>query len=215
MSDIERVRAWRQRLKDGGLVPMTVWVKPETEARYQDLALQSHRSGSELVQLALDAYRLDPALVSATATDTEQIHTIIREELDEAMAIMTATVTAIVTDTVKEMLPAMVQDALQPYVADTVPATETATPQEPRWLTTGEAFVSDMATATDTDTAGSALLQEPLVFSVSDTETDTATETTAPTGADPEAAAETSPAPRGRRTARDPARRRKAPTPSN
>ena len=106
MSGTERVRAWRQRLKDGGLVSMTVWVKPETKARYQDLALQSHRSGSELVQLALDAYRLDPALVSATSTDTEQIRTIIREELDEAMAIMTATVTAIVTDTAKEMLPA-------------------------------------------------------------------------------------------------------------
>src|SRR2546425_12705191 len=57
MSDTERVRAWRQRLKDGGLVPMTIWVKAETKARYEDLALQSHRSGSELVQLALDAYR--------------------------------------------------------------------------------------------------------------------------------------------------------------
>src|SRR5439155_141165 len=105
MSDTERVRAWRQRLKDRGLVPMMVWVKPETKARYQDLALQSHRSGSALVQLALDAYRLDPALVSAAATDTEQIRAIIREELDEAMAIMTATVTAMVTDTVQEMLP--------------------------------------------------------------------------------------------------------------
>ena len=62
MSDTERVRAWRQRLKEGGLVPMTIWVKAETKARYEDLALQSHRSGSELVQLALDAYRLDPAL---------------------------------------------------------------------------------------------------------------------------------------------------------
>jgi hypothetical protein len=215
MSDTERVRAWRQRLKDGGLVPMTVWVKVETKARYEDLALQSHRSGSELVQLALDAYRLDPALVSATAPDTAQIRAIIREELDEAMAIMTATITAMVTDTVKEMLPAMVQDALQPSGADTVPAAETATPQEPRWLTTGEACVSDMATDTDTDTAGNALPQEPLAPSVSDTETDTVTETTAPTDADPEAAPEASSAPRGRRTARGPARRRKAPTPSH
>jgi hypothetical protein len=188
---------------------MTVWVKPETKARYQDLALQSHRSGSELVQLALDAYRLDPARVSATAPDTAQIRAIIRQELDEAMAIMTATVTAMVTDTVKEMLPAMVQDALQPYIADTVPATETATPQEPRWLTTGEACVSDMAT--DTDTASRALPQEPLAPSVSDTETDIVTKTTAPTTADPEAAMETSPAPRGRRTAQGAARRRPAP----
>jgi hypothetical protein len=31
MSDTERVRAWRQRLKDGGLVPMTFWLRPETK----------------------------------------------------------------------------------------------------------------------------------------------------------------------------------------
>ena len=111
MSDTERVRAWRQRLKDNGLVPMTIWVKAETKARYEDLALQSHHSASEVAQLALDAYRLDPALVSATATDTAQLHTLIREELDEAMAIVTATVTAIVTDTAKETLPALVETA--------------------------------------------------------------------------------------------------------
>src|SRR6266568_4819229 len=139
MSDTERVRAWRQRLKDGGLVPMTIWVKAETKARYEDLALQNHRSGSELAQLALDAYRLDPAMASVPVTETE-----------------------------------------------------TATPQEPRWLTTVEAFVSDMATDTDTDIAGSALPQEPLAPSGSDTETDAVTETTAPTGADPEATTETS-----------------------
>src|SRR2546427_6789940 len=57
MSDTERVRAWRQRLKDSGLVPMTIWVKADTKARYEDLALQSHHSASELAQLALDAYR--------------------------------------------------------------------------------------------------------------------------------------------------------------
>src|SRR5881397_1000778 len=118
MSDTERVRAWRQRLKDRGLVPMMVWVKPETKARYQDLALQSHRSSSELVQLALEAYRLDPALVTAPVADREQLRALIREELDEAMAIITATVTAFVTDTAKETLPALVETALQRYVAD-------------------------------------------------------------------------------------------------
>ena len=118
MSDTERVRAWRQRLKDGGLVPMTVWVKPETKARYQDLALQSHRSGSELVQLALEAYRLDPALVTAPVADREQLRALIREELDEAMAIITATATAVVTDTAKETLPALVETALQGRVPE-------------------------------------------------------------------------------------------------
>ncbi len=125
MSDTERVRAWRQRLKDNGLVPMTIWVKAETKARYEDLALQSHHSASELAQLALDAYRLDPALVSSTVTDIEQIRAIVREELDEAMAIITATITAIVTDTARETLPALVEATLQRYETDTVPDTET------------------------------------------------------------------------------------------
>src|SRR2546428_8347310 len=177
MSDTERVRAWRQRLKDGGLVPMTIWVKPETKARYQDLAARSHRSGSELVQLALDAYRLDPALVAVPVTDTEQIRTIVREELDEAMAIITATITAVVTDTARETLPALVETTLQHYVPDTVTEMETATPQEPGWLTTVEAFVSDIATDTDTDTAESALPQAASSPYVADTVTDTETET--------------------------------------
>src|SRR5213594_1732946 len=109
MSDTERVRAWRQRLKDGGLVPMTVWVKPETKARYEDLALQSHRSGSELAQLALEAYRLDPAAVAAPVPDTEQLRALVRDELDQAIAIITATVTATVTDTITAALPPMVE----------------------------------------------------------------------------------------------------------
>jgi hypothetical protein len=127
MSDTERVRAWRQRLKDGGLVPMTIWVNPETQARYQDLAARSHRSGSELVQLALDAYRLDPAAVAASVTDIEQIRTIIRDELDQTTAIITATVTSTVAETLTAMLPALVQAAMPPSVSDTVTATEPET----------------------------------------------------------------------------------------
>ena len=177
MSDTERVRAWRQRLKDGGLVPMTIWVKAETKARYEDLALQSHRSGSEIAQLALEAYRLDPAALAAPVPDTAQLRTLIREELDEAMAIITANITAIVTDTARATLPALVETALQRSVSDTVTETETATPQEPRGLTTVEAFVADMATDTDTDTAGSTLPQESSAPYVADTVADTETET--------------------------------------
>jgi len=64
-----------------------------------------------------------------------------------------------------------------------------------------ERSVADTVTAMETDAAGSVLSKEPLAPSVSDTETDIVTETTAPTTADPEAATETSPAPRGRRKA--------------
>jgi hypothetical protein len=188
MSDTERVRTWRQRLKEGGLVPMTIWVKAETKARYEDLALQSHRSGSELAQLALEAYRLDPAAVAVPVTDVEQLRALIREELDQTTAIITATVTATVTEIIAAALPAMVETALQRSVSDTVTETETETPQEPRWLTTAEAFVSDMATATDTDTTESMPLQGPPASRVSDTDTDTVTETTTPTAYDPEAA---------------------------
>jgi hypothetical protein len=130
MSDTERVRAWRQRLKDGGLVPMTIWVQPETKARYQDLAARQHRSGSELVQLALDAYRLDPAAVAASATDTEQLRAVIRDELDQTTAIITATVTAMVTETITAMLPALVQEAIPHGVSASVAATATATETE-------------------------------------------------------------------------------------
>jgi hypothetical protein len=206
------VRAWRQRLKDSGLVPMTIWVPADTKARYEDLALQSHRSVSELAQHALAAYRLDPALVSAPITDTAQLQGLIRDEIDQAIAIVTATVTATITEAVTTSLPALIETALQPYVSATVAETETATPQEPRWRTTAEAFVSDVATATDTDTAGNALPQEPPAASVSDTDTATVPEPTAPSTAAPEPPPATPPMPRGRRTARGPARRRTAPT---
>jgi len=188
MSDTERVRAWRQRLKEGGLVPMTIWVKAETKARYEDLALQSHRSGSELAQLALDAYRLDPAAVAAPVTDTAQLRDLIRDELDQAIAVVTATVTATVTDTIAAVLPPMVETVLQRSVADTVTETATATPQGPRGLTTAEACVSDMATATATDTTARVPPQGPPAPHVSDTDTDTATATTPPPAYDPDAA---------------------------
>jgi hypothetical protein len=44
MRDTDRVRAWRDRLKQEGRVPMTIWVTAETKARYEDLALTYHRS---------------------------------------------------------------------------------------------------------------------------------------------------------------------------
>jgi Protein of unknown function (DUF3018) len=180
MSDTARVRAWRQRLKDSGLVPMTIWVPADTKARYEDLALQSHRRVSELAQHALAAYRLDPSLVSAPITDTEQLQGLIRDEIDQAIAIVTATVTATVTEAVTTALPAMIETALQPYVSDTIAATDTATPQEPSWLTTAEAFVSDMETDTDTDTAAGTPLQGSAAPSVADTVTDTETATQHP-----------------------------------
>jgi hypothetical protein len=132
MSDTARVRAWRQRLKEGGRVPMTIWVKAATKARYEDLALQSHRSGSEIVQLALDAYRLDPAAVAATIPDTEQLRGIIRDELDQTTAIMTATVTATVAEIITAALPALGEAAMPRVVAAPAPAPPPEPPPPPR-----------------------------------------------------------------------------------
>ena len=152
MSDTERVRAWRQRLKDGGLVPMTFWLGPETKAHYQDMAVQSHRRPSELAQLALDAYRLDPAAVAASVTDIAQLRALIREELDQTTAIITATVTATISETITTALPAMVEATLQRSVSAIVTATETETRQEPRVPASRGASVSDTEIATATDT---------------------------------------------------------------
>jgi hypothetical protein len=82
MSDTERMRAWRKRLKDGGLVRMTIWVQAETPAPDEALAQQSHRSGSELAQFALEAYQPDPAAIIAAVTAPDQIRARICEELD-------------------------------------------------------------------------------------------------------------------------------------
>lgn len=153
MSDTERVRAWRERLKQEGRVPMTIWIKADTKARYEDLALTYHRSPSELAQQALDAYHPD-AIVSATASDTEQLRTLIRAE----MAKVTADVTAAVTATVTETLMAMVQELVQATIAAAISATETATET-----------VTEAVTATETD--AKTITQIPAAATETDTET--------------------------------------------
>jgi hypothetical protein len=157
MSDTERVRAWRERLKQEGRVPMTIWIKADTKARYEDLALTYHRSPSELAQQALDAYHPD-AIVSATASDTEQLRTLIRAE----MAKVTADVTAAVTATVTETLMAMVQELVQATIAAAISATETATET-----------VTEAVTATETD--AKTITQIPAAATATDTETVTQT----------------------------------------
>jgi predicted transcriptional regulator len=127
MSDTDRVRAWRDRLKQAGLVPMTIWVKAETKARYEDLALTYHRSPSELAHQALDAYHPTAATVSASVADTEQLQALIRAELTQLTADVTATVTATITETLMGQLQELVQAAVVTVVSATVTDTETAT----------------------------------------------------------------------------------------
>jgi hypothetical protein len=161
MSDTDRVRAWRDRLKQAGRVPMTIWVMAETKARYEDLALTYHRSPSELAQQALDAYRPDHPSVSASVTDAAQLRALIQAELaqltDQVTVTVTArvtdtataTVTAAVTETLVAQLPGLVQAAIAATVSASVTATDTVTPP-------GDAVaarVTDTVTGTETATA--------------------------------------------------------------
>ena len=86
MSDTERVRAWRQRLKEAGLVPLTVWIRADTKLRYEDLALQSRRSVSEVAQRALESYHVAPDVLAASETTVETLRLLIREELAQGTA---------------------------------------------------------------------------------------------------------------------------------
>lgn len=156
MSDTDRVRAWRDRLKQAGLVPMTIWVKAETKARYEDLALSYHRSPSELAHQALDAYRPDRPSVSASVTDTEQIRSFIQAEVAQ----LTATVTATVTDTVTATATATVTEALMAQLPGLVQA---AVPH----------CVADTVTDAVTDTSAGVAASAPRTAPVTATETDT------------------------------------------
>lgn len=105
MSDTDRVRTGRKKLRHDGLVSMTIWVKAETKDRYEDLALTHRRSVSALAQQALDTYRPEAVAVTAPATETAQLHALIQAAREQ----MTREVTATVTETLLAKLPALVQ----------------------------------------------------------------------------------------------------------
>jgi hypothetical protein len=139
---------------------MTIWVRAETKARYEDLATESRRSTSELAQRALDSFRPGKDSGAATETDTEQIRALVRGELASFTAEATATVTDVVTETITARLLELVHAAVSSLVSDSVTATETVTDQ-------AGASVTAMVTDTETDTAVE-------TDTIADTETETA-----------------------------------------
>jgi hypothetical protein len=127
MSDTARVRAWRQRLKEEGRVAMTIWVKADTKARYDDLALTYHQSPSELAQQALDAWSPTRVLSTDTVTDTAQLQAMIEAKVE---AITTPQLRAF-QEHVAALVPALVQAALaQQGVTGTATVTGTDTVTE-------------------------------------------------------------------------------------
>jgi hypothetical protein len=114
-----RVARWRERLRQEGKKAVTVWLSTEEELRLKDLAASWHCSPSEVMQQALAQFHPSKPLATVTATDTEQLRGLIRDELAASSLVpdtVTATVTARVTDTVTATitatLPALVREVV-------------------------------------------------------------------------------------------------------
>jgi hypothetical protein len=100
MSDTSRVQELRNRLRDEGKAPVTVWLSREEKRRLEALAKTWHCSTSELVGQALSAYQPASPPVTAAITDTAQLRQCITETVAD---IVTATLPALVREIVEAM----------------------------------------------------------------------------------------------------------------
>ena len=112
MSASQRVQAWRQRMREEGKEPMTIWLGREDKLRLEDLARLWRCSPSALVQQALANFHPTNPYVTATKTDTAQLRALIQGEI-AASPHVTATVTATVAATLVQDLPALVRQLVE------------------------------------------------------------------------------------------------------
>ena len=70
MSESNRMQRWRQRQREAGKEPLTVWLTTAEKLHLEDMALSRHCSPSALVQHALAHLRGESLPVTATVTDT-------------------------------------------------------------------------------------------------------------------------------------------------
>ena len=94
MSESDRVQRWRQRQREAGKEPLTIWLTTAEKLRLEDMALTQRCSPSELVQRMLAQWHGESSPVTDTVTDTEQLRSLMRHELTLAQ-----NVTDTVTDT--------------------------------------------------------------------------------------------------------------------
>jgi hypothetical protein len=80
-----RVQQWRQRLREEGKVPLTVYVGHAEKLRLEDLAATWHCSVSDLVQQAVAAYHPGSPASPGQAASLAQVRELIREELRSAL----------------------------------------------------------------------------------------------------------------------------------
>jgi hypothetical protein len=135
MSEADRVQRWRQRQREAGKEPLTLWISRETKLRLEDLAATSRRTPAELVEHALAQFQPGAPSVAVTVPDAEQLRLLMHEALRETTAV-TELVTDIVTATLARDLPALVREAMASLgvspVTDTdsnVPVTEATAPR--------------------------------------------------------------------------------------
>lgn len=157
MSESDRVQRWRQRQREAGKEPLTIWLTRAEKLHLEDMALTRHCSPSELVQHALALLRGESSPATDTITDTEQIRAIVQHELAQTH-IGADTVTDTITATLQQALPALVRALLHEQhagsvtapVTDTVADTSTSPGDDPR-AETAPAHVAVTVTDTVTD----------------------------------------------------------------
>lgn len=174
MSDTERVKRWRQRQRQAGKEPLTIWLTTEEKLRLEDQALRQRCSPSELIARMLAQGHGESLPVTATVTDTEQIRVLVQQELALSQNV-SATVADTVTATLHQALPGLVRALLQEQQPGSVTATPTSTGEDLRPETEPACVADTVAdTVTDTTPAPSAKRKAPLrQRPVTDTVTDT------------------------------------------
>jgi predicted transcriptional regulator len=124
MSDTARVARWRQRLRDAGKEPITIWLSHDEKLHLEDLARTRRCTTSDMVAQALAQFRPGSSEVTATVADTAQLRVLMEEAVLETTAV-TALVTDIVTATLARDLPPLVQAAIQDLQLQPSPQPET------------------------------------------------------------------------------------------
>ena len=112
MSDTDRVQRWRQRMREQGKEPVTLWLSREVKLRLDDLAATSRSTTAEIVEQALAHFQPGGPPVTATVADTAQLRVLMEEAVLETTAV-TELVTDIVTATLARDLPPLVHAAIQ------------------------------------------------------------------------------------------------------
>jgi hypothetical protein len=120
-----RQQRHRQRQAAAGLVALTVWVSPETKARYTALALTERRTVSELARAALDAWDPD---VPETDAETSPRRILVEEELQRLTPALLQHVLRHVTAQLPELIRAELAQVLGGASVVTETVTETLLP---------------------------------------------------------------------------------------